>query len=369
MRQPGPGMGNYQQNMYNGPSQMGPGGQPMYNNMPGGPALNRNFNNMYGGNMMAMNNQYGNYSGGPGQSSQAGPPGHGMNSPGPTNGPQGNMGNSMGSGNSGSNGPMAGPPAQGQAPIKGARAAAEAAMAAANAAARSQSGSSRRESAGNQPGRMYNAGPPGMGGPGPMGQQHSMPPQQPMSPLSHMNQMGYNPNVNSMSPHHPNSVSPVPPNMSKMHNSSSVNYNSEQPLPKTKSKSKSNSSSGHPMSIQNNIQNNSMASPNMAMPSPGMGDSNMSGPRPSSTPASDAGSQSNDSSNLGPVMNNDPMGHAQGLPQSENALPPGGAMPGNPPSTSANMHMEPSSNTPHPNDIQQQQQQPIRTMANNAGGR
>lgn len=320
MRHPNPGMGNYQPNMYNGPNQMGPGGQPMYNNMSG-PGMGRsNYNNMYSGQggMMGMNNQYGSY-GGPGQNSQSGGPGPTMGSPGPsTNGPQASA-NSMPSGNNGANGPLPGPPVgQGQTPIKGAQAAAQAAMAAANAAARSQPSPGRPNMASGSSQRVYN---PNMSvGP------HSMSPQS-MSPLSHMgqmNQMGYNStNMNNMSPHPQNSVSPVPPNMmgqnmppsGKMHNSSSVNnYSSEQPLPKSKSKSKSISNTNlPPTNVPNNLRN-STGSPHMGMPSPSMQDSNMQPPQPVSTPAStlsDTGSQSNDSTSMGPMMNNDSSGAPQ----------------------------------------------------------
>lgn len=325
MRHPSQGMGNYQQNMYNGPNQMGPGpgAQPMYNSSMGGPGMGRsNYNNMYSGSqggMMAMNSQYGNY-GSPGQNPASGS-GPGISSPGPsTNGPPANV-NSMSSTSSGSNGPMAGPPSQGQTPIKGAQAAAQAAMAAANAAARSQP-SPGRQNVAQSPQRMYN---PNM----PVGT-HSMPPQS-MSPLSHMgqmNQLGYNStNANSLSPHPQTPVSPVPqnvlgqnvPSSGKMHNSSSVNnYNSEQPLPKSKSKSNKSVSNTNlpPTNIPNNLRN-STSSPHMGMGSPSMQDPNMQPPQPVSTPASslsDAGSHSNDSTSMGPVMNSD-----------SSVLPPRGA--------------------------------------------
>ncbi|XP_052809896.1 trithorax group protein osa-like isoform X3 [Mya arenaria] len=369
MRQPGPGMGNYPTgNMYNGPSmagQMGPGGQPMYNNMPGGPAgMSRgNYSNMYQGNMMGMNNQYGSY-GGPGQNAQGGPPQgpNGMPNSGPSaNGPQGNM-NSQ----SGSNGPMPGPQTPGATPIKGAQAAAQAAMAAANAAARSQQPPTpvtptRQMNPSQPPSRMgYNAAP---GMPMPGQPPHNMPPQS-MSPLSHMNQMnpmGYNPSGMNMPPHPQNSVSPVPPSMpvGKMHNNSNSvsNYSAEQPLPKSKStKSKSsnaNSNSSGPPSVPNNLQHNSIASPNMPMPSPGMSDGNSQGARPSSTPAStlsDTGSHSNDSSSMGPLMTEGQQ-PAQG---SQNSSPAHGP-------TSHNTDNGTSSTVGAPSDANQL---PMRTTAN-----
>ncbi|XP_045197041.2 trithorax group protein osa-like isoform X3 [Mercenaria mercenaria] len=364
MRHPAPGMGNYPQNMYNGPSQMGPGGQPMYNSMSG-PGMGRNnYNNMYSGQggMMGINNQYGNYSG-PGQTPQSGPA-PGMSSPGPSaNGPQANV-NSMAGTSSGSNGPMSGPPVQGPTPIKGAQAAAQAAMAAANAAARSQP-SPGRPSQPQQ--RAYN---PNM----PVGP-HSMPPQS-MSPLSHMgqmNQMGYN-STNSLSPHPQNSVSPVPPNVmgqnmppsGKMHNSSSVNnYNSEQPLPKSKSKSKSVTNTNLPPTNIPNSLRNSTASPHMGMASPSMQDPNMQPHQPVSTPAStlsDAGSHSNDSTSMGPVMNNDSNAtlHSASGP---NGMPASGApdMPQSVPSgETGQSQSENESNTTLPNDALH----PITTQAN-----
>ncbi|KAH3739123.1 hypothetical protein DPMN_045770 [Dreissena polymorpha] len=277
--------------------QPGPGGQHMYSNM------NRGNYNMYPNSMMGMNNQYGNFNGpGPVPNSQGAPPGpNGMHNSGPQmNGPapHSNM-RPVSGGSVGSNGPV-GPPTPSGTPIKGAQAAAQVAMATAARTQQPPTPGRQQPSSMAPSSRMYNGPPAGMPVHGP---QHGMPPQS-MSPLGHMYQMG------NIPPHPQNSGSPVPPSSGKMHNNSNSvnNYGGdERPPPKSKkSKSSRGGGGGGHDSVNNNIQNNSIASPHMPMPSPGMSDNNSQGPRPSSTPAStlsDAGSQSNDS--MGPLMNND----------------------------------------------------------------